>query len=90
MRYGTKAIELLKHYYQMDFLGLDENMESDSGNGKGRLLLKLEERRPEKLNYLGVSFGLTEPLLKFWKLSGFVPTYLRWLFIQMVQLLMCF
>lgn len=30
------------------------------------LLLKLSERRPEKLDYLGVSFGLTEPLLKFW------------------------
>lgn len=30
------------------------------------LLLKLSDRRPEKLNYLGVSFGLTEQLLKFW------------------------
>lgn len=30
------------------------------------LLLKLTERRAEKLDYLGVSFGLTEPLLKFW------------------------
>lgn len=30
------------------------------------LLLKLTERQPEKLNYLGVSYGLTEPLLKFW------------------------
>lgn len=30
------------------------------------LLLKLNERRPEKLDYLGVSFGLTEQLLKFW------------------------
>lgn len=30
------------------------------------LLLKLSERRPEKLHYLGVSFGLTEQLLRFW------------------------
>lgn len=30
------------------------------------LLLKLSERRAEKLHYLGVSFGLTAPLLKFW------------------------
>lgn len=30
------------------------------------LLLKLSERRAEKLDYLGVSFGLTESLLKFW------------------------
>lgn len=41
------------------------------------LLLKLSERRPEKLDYLGVSYGLTEPLLKFWKKSGFIPVYLR-------------
>ena len=30
------------------------------------LLLKLSERQPERLDYLGVSYGLTEPLLKFW------------------------
>lgn len=30
------------------------------------LLLKLNERQPEKLHYIGVSFGLTEPLLRFW------------------------
>ncbi|KRT79975.1 hypothetical protein AMK59_8141, partial [Oryctes borbonicus] len=30
------------------------------------LLLKLHERPPEKLDYIGVSYGLTEPLLKFW------------------------
>ncbi|CAG9762792.1 unnamed protein product [Ceutorhynchus assimilis] len=41
------------------------------------LLLKLSERPPEKLDYLGVSFGLTEPLLKFWKRANFVPVYLR-------------
>lgn len=28
------------------------------------LLLKLSERKPEKLDYLGVSFGLTAGLLK--------------------------
>jgi len=41
------------------------------------LLLKLNERRAEKLDYLGVSYGLTSPLLKFWKKSNFVPVYLR-------------
>ncbi|KAL3267287.1 hypothetical protein HHI36_011418 [Cryptolaemus montrouzieri] len=41
------------------------------------LLLKLSEREPEKLDYIGVSYGLTEPLLKFWKRAGFVPVYLR-------------
>ncbi|XP_028651883.1 RNA cytidine acetyltransferase [Erpetoichthys calabaricus] len=41
------------------------------------LLLKLNERPPEDLDYLGVSFGLTPQLLKFWKRSGYTPVYLR-------------
>ncbi|EPB75905.1 putative ATPase DUF699 [Ancylostoma ceylanicum] len=41
------------------------------------LLMRLSERKPERLDYLGVSFGLTLDLLKFWKKSGFVPVYLR-------------
>ncbi|KAM6926750.1 RNA cytidine acetyltransferase [Lycodopsis pacificus] len=41
------------------------------------LLLKLSERRAERLDYLGVSFGLTTLLLKFWKKGGFTPVYLR-------------
>ena len=49
---------------------------SNSGK-KLRLLWKLNERKPERLDYLGVSFGLTGSLLKFWKKSGFVPVYLR-------------
>ncbi|XP_044292828.1 RNA cytidine acetyltransferase [Varanus komodoensis] len=41
------------------------------------LLLKLSERQAESLDYLGVSYGLTPRLLKFWKKGGFVPVYLR-------------
>ncbi|XP_006002066.1 RNA cytidine acetyltransferase isoform X2 [Latimeria chalumnae] len=41
------------------------------------LLLKLSERPAEKLDYLGVSYGLTAQLLRFWKRVGFVPVYLR-------------
>ncbi|XP_036417345.1 RNA cytidine acetyltransferase isoform X2 [Colossoma macropomum] len=41
------------------------------------LLLKLNERTAERLDYLGVSYGLTPQLLKFWKKAGFVPVYLR-------------
>ena len=40
------------------------------------LLLKLSQRKPEKLDYLGVSYGLTQPLLKFWTRSGFTPVYI--------------
>lgn len=41
------------------------------------LLLKLSEKPPYFLHYLGVSYGLTPQLHKFWKRSGFVPVYLR-------------
>lgn len=41
------------------------------------LLLRLSEKRPDMLDYLGVSYGLTDQLHKFWKKSGFVPVYLR-------------
>uniref|UniRef100_A0A667WXN0 RNA cytidine acetyltransferase n=1 Tax=Myripristis murdjan TaxID=586833 RepID=A0A667WXN0_9TELE len=41
------------------------------------LLLKLSERRAERLDYLGVSYGLTSQLLKFWKRAGYTPVYLR-------------
>ncbi|OZJ04334.1 RNA cytidine acetyltransferase [Bifiguratus adelaidae] len=41
------------------------------------LLLKLSEKRPELLHYLGVSYGLTQSLHKFWKRAGFLPLYIR-------------
>ncbi|KAK9239951.1 GNAT acetyltransferase 2-domain-containing protein [Lipomyces kononenkoae] len=41
------------------------------------LLLKLTEKRPTRLDYMGVSYGLTPQLLKFWKKAGFRPVYLR-------------
>ncbi|KAL3224425.1 hypothetical protein MRX96_026547 [Rhipicephalus microplus] len=41
------------------------------------LLLKLSEKRAEQLDYLGVSYGLTADLLKFWKKAGYIPVYLR-------------
>lgn len=41
------------------------------------LFSKISERRPPRLDYLGVSFGLTAPLHKFWKRASFSPVYLR-------------
>ncbi|KAG8222693.1 hypothetical protein J437_LFUL002750, partial [Ladona fulva] len=41
------------------------------------LLQQLSERRAEHLDYLGVSYGLTVQLLRFWKRASFVPVYLR-------------
>ncbi|KAL3089893.1 hypothetical protein niasHT_024770 [Heterodera trifolii] len=43
------------------------------------LLVRLADyrRHADQLDYVGVSFGLTLALLKFWKRLGFVPVYLR-------------
>ncbi|KAH8679878.1 GNAT acetyltransferase 2-domain-containing protein [Tricladium varicosporioides] len=41
------------------------------------LFSKLSERRPDHLDYVGVSYGLTQPLHRFWKRASFAPVYLR-------------
>jgi N-acetyltransferase 10 len=41
------------------------------------LLQRLSELRPESLDYLGVSYGITPSLFRFWKRAGYVPLYLR-------------
>lgn len=41
------------------------------------LFAKLSERRPDAIDYLGVSYGLTQPLHRFWKRAAFIPLYLR-------------
>ncbi|KAK4430637.1 RNA cytidine acetyltransferase 1 [Sesamum alatum] len=40
------------------------------------LLVPLRERKPEKLHYLGVSFGLTLDLFRFWRKHNFAPFYI--------------
>lgn len=39
------------------------------------LLKRLQERKPEALDYIGTSYGLTQELLKFWKNQKFIPVY---------------
>ncbi|KAJ1915546.1 N-acetyltransferase 10 [Tieghemiomyces parasiticus] len=41
------------------------------------LLMKLSEKPAPRLHYLGVSYGLTAHLHKFWKRASFAPVYLR-------------
>ena len=53
----------------------DERIAVRSVESMPPLLQRLAERRPEQLDYLGVSFGLTRELLRFWRRSGFVPLY---------------
>ena len=41
------------------------------------LLQRLSDREPEKLDWLGVTYGLTPSLFKFWTNSGYVPLHIR-------------
>jgi N-acetyltransferase 10 len=56
---------------------LDDNVQIRNINNMPPLFSKLSERTPDQLDYLGVSFGLTQPLHKFWKRASFAPVYLR-------------
>ncbi|KIY03618.1 uncharacterized protein Z520_00309 [Fonsecaea multimorphosa CBS 102226] len=105
MGYGSRALELLRDFYEGKFTSLSEMDEATiedaehmprvtdaeleesnllDDNIKVRdihqmppLFSKLSERRPDHLDYLGVSYGLTQPLHKFWKRHSFAPVYLR-------------
>ncbi|KAG7091927.1 hypothetical protein E1B28_008319 [Marasmius oreades] len=48
-----------------------------SANAMPPLLQRLSEIKPAMLDYLGVSYGLTGGLLRFWKRLGYVPLYIR-------------
>ncbi|KAL1209886.1 RNA cytidine acetyltransferase 2 [Cardamine amara subsp. amara] len=39
------------------------------------LLVPLRDRRPQRLDYIGVSFGLTLDLFRFWRKHNFAPFY---------------
>ncbi|MFH4980783.1 hypothetical protein AB6A40_007492 [Gnathostoma spinigerum] len=54
---------------------MDENIAPRCGLPP--LLHRLTEIRAQKLDYIGVSFGLTLNLLKFWKRQLFAPVYIR-------------
>ena len=54
-----------------------DNVKVRDINSMPALFSRLSERRPQPLDYLGVSFGLTPPLHKFWKRASFAPVYLR-------------
>ena len=102
MGYGSRAVELLKDYYEGKFADLNENERpknlelkrvDDRALSKANLLkdeiklrdakslppllLKLSEQPPHFLHYLGVSYGLTNSLHKFWKKNNFTPVYIR-------------
>ena len=69
------------------FLVTDEEIEQDSlmadsihvrdAKSMPALLVKLSQKRPARLDYLGVSYGLTAELHRFWKRAGYIPAYMR-------------
>ena len=90
MGYGSVAIKLLESYYSghIDVNGMkkqDVTMEPVGGDqpelapkkSLPPLLSDLSERKPEILDYVGVSFGLTGELFKFWMKNGYNPVYVR-------------
>ena len=56
---------------------LDDNIQVRNIHAMPPLFSKLSERAPDQLDYLGVSYGLTSPLHRFWNRASFVPVYLR-------------
>lgn len=56
---------------------LTETVQVRDINAMPPLFAKLAERRPPSLDYVGVSYGLTPSLHRFWKRARFAPVYLR-------------
>ena len=57
------------------------------------LLQQLSEVPPPRapaLNYVGVAFGLTHDLFRFWKRAGYIPVYLRQTSVFLLLLLIFF
>jgi len=49
------------------------------------LLVHLHVRQPEKLHYIGVSFGLTRELFRFWRKHNFIPFYIGQVPVSIIQ-----
>lgn len=56
---------------------LQDNVKIREANEMPPLFARLPELKSPQLDYVGVSYGLTPQLHKFWKRSSFVPVYLR-------------
>ena len=56
---------------------LEDNVRIRDIHSMPPLFSKLSERKPNALDYVGVSYGLTPALHKFWKRASFSPVYLR-------------
>lgn len=101
MGYGSRALELLKSFYQGNISNMSEGAQEEEEFTRvdddelekadlrtdqvairdprkmPPLLSKLSDKKPTRLDYIGVSYGMTPALHKFWKRQGFVPLYIR-------------
>jgi len=89
MGYGSRALEELSRFFNGElFTGektkpasqSEEVQESDSlapKKGLDPLLKQISEVAVASVDYLGVSFGVSQQLFNFWKRAGFLPLYLR-------------
>jgi N-acetyltransferase 10 len=56
---------------------LQDNIKVREAKEMPALFARLPELKAPRLDYVGVSYGLTQQLHKFWKRASFVPVYLR-------------
>jgi N-acetyltransferase 10 len=73
--YGSRALQLLREYFTGGMTVPDAD--GSSHQAPGSLLQPLSTRQPERLDYIGVSFGITTDLFNFWKRNKFSPLYIR-------------
>lgn len=76
---GKKSKKKKKHHHEEESMQeeIDDVDQVKPRTDLPPLLMGLDERKKEQLDYLGVSFGLTPELLKFWKRNKYVPVYIR-------------
>ncbi|KAK4432801.1 RNA cytidine acetyltransferase 2 [Sesamum alatum] len=88
--YGSAALDLLTRYYEgqltdlmteednetKENLKLPGNVTQAAAKDLPPLLIHLRDRSPEKIHYIGASFGLTMDLFRFWRKHNFSPFYI--------------
>ncbi|ELP90547.1 hypothetical protein EIN_019460 [Entamoeba invadens IP1] len=88
MGYGSKILQMLNLYFTGMIVSLgdmeEETPEQDTKEKSvdvrkhlGPLLINPGNRKPEVLDYLGVAFGYTPQLAKFWGNAEYTPVYFR-------------
>ncbi|KAJ4372191.1 N-acetyltransferase 10 [Neocucurbitaria cava] len=75
-----KEVEQMRRLTEADLENaslLQDNVRVREANEMPPLFARLPELKAPQLDYVGVSYGLTSQLHKFWKRASFVPVYLR-------------